>query len=58
LGQGYVIKGWDEGISLLKTGEKARFIIPYNIAYGDAGRPPVIPAKANLIFDVELISVQ
>jgi peptidylprolyl isomerase len=43
---------------LLKTGEKARFIIPYNIAYGDAGRPPVIPAKANLIFDVELISVQ
>jgi peptidyl-prolyl cis-trans isomerase A (cyclophilin A) len=58
LGQGYVIKGWDEGISLLKTGEKARFVIPYNIAYGDAGRPPVIPAKANLIFDVELISVQ
>lgn len=58
LGQGYVIKGWDEGISLLKTGEKARFIIPSNIAYGDAGRPPVIPAKATLIFDVELVSVQ
>jgi len=58
LGQGRVIKGWDEGIGLLKTGEKARLIIPYNLAYGENGRPPVIPAKSTLIFDVELVDVK
>jgi FKBP-type peptidyl-prolyl cis-trans isomerase len=58
LGQGRVIKGWDEGIGLLRTGEKARLIIPYQLAYGEAGRPPVIPAKATLIFDVELVDVK
>jgi len=56
LGKGMVIKGWDEGISLLKPGDKARLLIPYQLAYGEAGRAPVIPAKTNLIFDVELVS--
>ncbi len=56
LGKGMVIKGWDEGISLLKPGDKARLLIPYQLAYGETGRPPVIPAKTNLIFDVELVS--
>src|ERR1019366_3140248 len=58
VGQGQVIKGWDEGIALLHKGEKAKFIIPYQLAYGEQGRPPVIPEKSDLIFDVEIVDVQ
>ncbi|MBP9153076.1 MAG: FKBP-type peptidyl-prolyl cis-trans isomerase [Flavobacteriales bacterium] len=57
IGVGRVIKGWDEGISLLKVGEKARLIIPAQLAYGDRATGS-IPAGSTLIFDVELVSVK
>ena len=57
LGIGQVIKGWDEGLALLSEGDKARFVIPSDLAYGEAGAGGVIPPNANLIFDVELVTV-
>ena len=57
LGIGQVIPGWDEGISLLQVGDKARFVIPSELAYGSAGAGGVIPPNATLIFDVELMNV-
>lgn len=57
LGVGQVIPGWDEGIQLLKVGDKARFVIPSHLAYGSAGAGGVIPPNAILIFDVELMGV-
>lgn len=56
LGQGQVIKGWDEGIRTMKKGENAIFTIPPELAYGKSGSPPTIPADATLQFDVELLS--
>ncbi|GIV42017.1 MAG: peptidyl-prolyl cis-trans isomerase [Vicingaceae bacterium] len=57
LGIGNVIKGWDIAFEHLRTGEKARLIIPYQLGYGEYGYPGAIPPKANLIFDVEVIDV-
>ncbi len=56
IGQGAVIKGWDEGIGYLKVGDKATLIIPPTLGYGAQARGP-IPANSWMIFDVELISV-
>ncbi|THU51217.1 hypothetical protein C4D60_Mb06t28670 [Musa balbisiana] len=56
LGQGQVIKGWDEGIKTMKKGENAIFTIPPELAYGASGSPPTIPPNATLQFDVELLS--
>tara|TARA_B100000767_G_C19737715_1_gene524664 strand:- start:155 stop:1087 length:933 start_codon:yes stop_codon:yes gene_type:complete len=58
VGLGQVISGWDEGIQLLQVGDKARFVIPSNLAYGAAGAGGVIPPDATLIFDVELMDVK
>lgn len=57
LGMGQVIPGWDEGIQLLAVGDKARFVIPSELAYGSRGAGGVIPPNATLIFDVELVGV-
>ncbi|MEO1627307.1 MAG: FKBP-type peptidyl-prolyl cis-trans isomerase [Bacteroidota bacterium] len=58
LDRGLVIKGWDEGLQLLKEGGKATFFIPYTLAYGEAGKPDRIPERADLVFYVELVNIR
>lgn len=54
LGAGQVIRGWDEGVALLKEGSKATLIVPYELGYGANGNPPTIPAESDLIFYIEV----
>jgi len=58
VGVGMVIKGWDEGVLMMKVGEKRRFTIPSDLGYGARGVPGVIPGGATLIFDVELLELK
>ena len=55
-GEHQVVAGWDTGFAGMKVGGKRRLFIPFQLAYGPAGRPPTIPARAELIFDMELVS--
>lgn len=58
LGRGEVIRGWDVGVVGMKVGGKRRITCPPAMAYGARGSPPVIPANATLVFDVELKHVK
>ena len=57
VGEGRVIKGWDEALKILKLGENATFVIPSNLGYGARGAGGVIPPNATLVFEIELLEI-
>jgi FKBP-type peptidyl-prolyl cis-trans isomerase len=58
LGRGEIIQGWEEGIAMMRVGEKRILIIPYDLAYGSRGQPPRIPRQTSLVFEVEMVAIE
>ena len=57
VGRGLVIDGWEEGLTMMREGEKRLLIVPFELAYGTRGDPPRIPRQSTLVFDVEIIGL-
>ncbi len=57
VGMGFVIAGWDEMVALMQVGQKVRVYLPSKLGYGSRGAGAAIPANADLIFDIELLSI-
>jgi len=58
LGRNEVIRGWEEGIAMMRVGEKRILIVPYDLAYGSRGQPPRIPRQTSLVFEVEMLAIE
>jgi FKBP-type peptidyl-prolyl cis-trans isomerase len=58
VGDGMVIKGWDEALQLMEIGDALKIIIPYQLGYGESGAPPTIPAYSPLVFEIQLLTIK
>lgn len=58
LGRRQIIEGWEEGIAMMRAGEKRLLLVPYDLAYGARGQPPRIPRCTSLVFEVEMLKIE